>query len=309
LGRRVELLLVPVLLDLVLWLAPRFSISPLLGRLADFYTSMTAGQELPPEAAEMSLNFAQLLEELGRRYNLLDMLVSSSLLHVPSLLAAIGPISTGEQVLDVGSVVSALGLSLGFGIVGILVGVIYMNLLAGTLPLGASKPVTLPDFARTVVRHWLLVLLYVGALFAILAAGLVPITAGIALLGMLSPALSFMAGWLLAGVVMVLFFYLYFVTAALILDNLPLHTAVAQSFVLVRNNFWAVLGFIILTNLITVGIAMLLAQLTSFEPIGPLAAIAINAYIGTGLTLALLVFYRTRLLKMTGDTHELEKLG
>jgi hypothetical protein len=270
---------------------------------------MTAGQELPPEAAEMSQNFAQLLEELGRRYNLLDMLVSSSLLHVPSLLAAIGPISTGEQVLDVGSVVSALGLSLGFGIVGILVGVIYMNLLAGTLPLGAPKPVTLPEFARMVVRHWLLVLLYVGALFALLAAGLVPITAGIALLGLLSPALSFMAGWLLAGVVMVLFFYLYFVTAALILDNLPLHTAVAQSFVLVRNNFWAVLGFIILTNLITVGIAMLLAQLTPFEPIGPLAAIAINAYIGTGLTLALLVFYRTRLLKMTGNIQELEKLG
>ncbi len=47
-----------------------------------------------------------------------------------------------------------------------------------------------------------------------------------------------------SGGVMVLFFYLYFVAFALVMDNLPLHMAVAQSFTVVRKNFWSTLAFI-----------------------------------------------------------------
>jgi hypothetical protein len=45
------------------------------------------------------------------------------------------------------------------------------------------------------------------------------------------------------------------------------------------------------------GIALLLVQLASIALWSAVIAIAINAYIGTGLSMALLVFYRSRLIK------------
>jgi hypothetical protein len=79
----------------------------------------------------------------------------------------------------------------------------------------------------------------------------------------------------------------------------PLTAAIGRSLRLVQENFWPTLGFILLSNLITLGIALLLVQLASIALWSALAAIVINAYIGTGLSLALLVFYRSRLIKST----------
>ncbi len=89
LGRRLELLLVPVLLDLLLWLAPRLSIAPLLRQVAAFYASATTLEGLPADMAALSRQVSEQLAAGGQRSNLLEMLVNSSLLHVPSLLATL----------------------------------------------------------------------------------------------------------------------------------------------------------------------------------------------------------------------------
>jgi hypothetical protein len=86
-----------------------------------------------------------------------------------------------------------------------------------------------------------------------------------------------------------------------VLDDLPVHRAMLQSFRLVRNNFWATLGFVILTNVIAIGITMILNRLAEFEPVGVLVAVGVNAYIGSGLAMAFLVFYRTRILRAAGE--------
>ena len=49
-------------------------------------------------------------------------------------------------------------------------------------------------------------------------------------------------------------------------------------------------------SFIGLGIALLLIPLSNTTPWGALAAIVINAYIGTGLAMALLVFYRSRVV-------------
>ena len=71
---------------------------------------------------------------------------------------------------------------------------------------------------------------------------------------------------------------------------------------LVRSNFWSTLGFVLLYNVITLGFTLLMARLLTVAPVAALAAIVVNAYIGSGLTMALLVFYRTRLLKYEEQT-------
>jgi hypothetical protein len=252
---------------------------------------------MPADMAGISRQTAELLTQFGEESNLLGVLANSSLLHVPSLLTSVGPVST-RSVIEVQSPLAALLLFVGFGLLGVLVGVVYMNMLARTLPLGdGPKPVTFGAFVGVVLRHWLMVLAFVVLVVMTVLISSVPLTLATLFLSLISPLLGSLILPLLGGMILVLSFYLYFVTAALVMDNLPVHRAIVQSFVLVRNNFWATLGFVLLYNVITIGFAFIMASLAEMRPLGTLVAILIYAYIGSGLTMALLVFYRTRILK------------
>jgi hypothetical protein len=303
LGKRLYLLLVPILLDLLLWLAPRLSIAPLFRQIADFYSQAATMDGMPTDMLAASSQLSELLDRTGETSNLFSLLVNSSLLHVPSLLASINPI--GEDVVrQVENPLIAILIYVGFSLLGVLVGVVYMNMLASALPLGgAPKLMRLSEFVGAVLRHWMMVLLYVVLLVLALLIGSIPIALAIALLSMISSFLGPIILLLLSGTLLVVFFYLYFVTAAMVLDNLPVHRAIAQSFVVVRANFWATLGFVVLYNVITIGFALLMTSLARLTPVATLAAILLYAYIGSGLTMALLVFYRTRILKHEEQSH------
>ncbi len=297
LGRRLELLLAPILLDLLFWLGPQLSVAPLFQQLAAFYRQAAQMEGMPAEMAEMSGQMATILADSGESSNLLAVLVNSSLLHVPSLLATGRPI-TERVVIVVQSPLVAILLLVSFSLIGVLIGVIYMNMLARTLPLGdGPKPANFVDFTATVLRHWLMVLLYVVMLMVAIIVGSIPVALAVTLLSLISPFIGTLLLMLVSGTVLVILFYLYFVTAALIMDNLPVHRAVAQSFVLVRNNFWATFGFVVLYNVIMAGFAYLMRGMAALPPIGTIIAIVTYAYIGSGLAMALLVFYRTRVLK------------
>ncbi len=297
LGRRVELLLIPILLDLILWVAPRFSIAPILRQVAAFYASATVMESLPEDMAALSQQVSDQLITAGQQSNLLEVLVNSSLLHVPSLLATVGPVTQGH-ILEIHHPLAAFGLFGGFGLIGLLLGVIYMNLLAQRLPLGgAPKAASATSFLQIVARQWVMVVLYLLLLLALLTVGAIPALVATAVISLISPVLGSFFAVLFSGSILVLLFYLFFVTAALVLDNLPVHLAMMQSIALVRNNFWATLGFVLLSNVILAGVALIMARLTIWAPVGVAAAIVIYAYIGSGLAMALLVFYRTRVLR------------
>jgi hypothetical protein len=124
-----------------------------------------------------------------------------------------------------------------------------------------------------------------------------PISFLVGLMMLASPAFGSAAAALAGAITLIVFFYLYFVTAALIMDNVPLNVAIVRSLRLVRENLWPTLGFILLSNFIVLGIAILLVQVANLALWSALVAIVINAYIGTGLSMALLVFYRSRLIR------------
>ncbi len=302
LGKRFELLLIPVVLDLILWLAPRLSIAPILEQLADFYTDAAQVEGMPTDMGEMSRRVAEMLDQFGENSNLLGVLVNTSLLHVPSLMTYIGPVGNAP-IIEISNPLGALLLFLGLGLLGILIGVVYLNQLVRTVPLGsAPKPADAGEFVQAVARHWWMVVLYVALLVMAMLIISVPAALITALLTVLSPVIGSMLVLVLSGMILVILFYLYFVTVALIMDNLPIHRAMAQSFRLVRNHFWATLGFVLIYNLISLGFALMLANVATLNPVTTFLAIAIYAYIGTGLTLALLVFYRTRILKQEERT-------
>ena len=135
LGRRLELLLAPLLLDLLFWLGPQVSATPLFRQLADFYRQAANIEGLPAQAVQMSEQFATTLVESGEQSNLLSVLANLWPLHVPSLLARSAPVRV-RTVIETENAGTALLLLIIFSLLGVLIGVIYMHLLAQRVPLG-----------------------------------------------------------------------------------------------------------------------------------------------------------------------------
>ena len=295
LGWRLELILIPVLLDLLLWLGPRFSVAPLFASFAAAYGELAGAEGVTPDIAVMVDQLAASIRETGEGSNLLNGLASSALLHVPSLPLA--PAQLGSQVIEIATAGEAVVWWLIFSLFGLLIGVLYLTLLARRLPIGGMAGAGAPQVGAAVLRHWLQVCGFVILVVMGLLLIYLPISFAVGMIMLFSPAFGSAVAALAGAVTLVVFFYLYFVTAALIMDNIPLLEAMGRSLRIVRENFWPTLGFILLSNLIALGIALLLVQLANLALWGAAVAIAINAYIGTGLSLALLVFYRSRLIK------------
>lgn len=302
LGRRLYLLAIPVLLDGLLWALPRLSTAPLFTRLAAFYSGLSATSELPPELADSIKQLAGMITQLGEGSNLLNGLATVPMLHVPSLLAALPPLA-GATIRPVDNLAVAALLFLLFGVLGVGVGVAFLSGLAHVLPLGElGKATSGVAFALGVLRRWGQVLGFL--LLAVLAglALLVPTSLLVGVLTLISPAMGSVAVFLGSGLMFVLYFYLYFVVPGLVVDRISIWTAVRRSAMLVRRYFWAAFGFIFLSGGISLGFVLLFDNVATLHPLATAATILLNAYLGSGLAMALLVFYRTRLLRMEEET-------
>ena len=297
--QRPGLLLLPLLLDALLWVLPRWSISPLLARLADFYTGLADDPQLAEGSPFDLTQMSELLEVVGQTSNLAQFLVNSLLYHVPSLLATLPGLKGTHPSVEVDSIGAAGMLSLLFGLAGLLIGATYMNLLAQNLPIGeAQKALSINILAGRIVRHWLRTIGFLVFVTLGLMMIYIPGVIGVTVLALISPVLGSGALFLFGGLIVVVLLYLYFVTTALVLDDLAIGHAVRRSIHLVRKNFWHTLGFVLLTTLISTGMGLLFRQVTQWHTLGVAFATLGNTFIGTGLAMSLLVFYRTRILAM-----------
>ena len=306
LSRRLELLLIPILLDLFLWMAPRLSIAPLFERVARFYTDTATLAELPSEMGLMAQQVAELLSEIGHSSNLLSLLVrlSGSLLHLPSLLSVVS-VPTMGRTYEMVNISTIFVLGGGLTLLGLMIGTLYLLLLARQLPIGtANKTWQWGELPKLTILYSLRVLVFVLLLGLLTLALLVPISLGMALVALVAPGAVPFVAVLFSTLVPILWLYLYFVPIGLIVDDLRLPSGIVQSFRLVRDNFWATLGLLLLSMLISAGFSLILSSLVGYQPFGPVIAILVNAFIGGGLALGLMVFYRSRILLAQGEQLE-----
>jgi len=131
LSRNLGLMVLPVLLDLLLWLGPQLSVA-LLVRQFDALMMM---QPVPdPTTARQVEQAVQLLKLFGEQFNLLSLLSVLPLLNVPSLLAQRVPgilSPLGESpVLWVKNGFALVGWGMVLVPVGLVLGFIYLNSLA-----------------------------------------------------------------------------------------------------------------------------------------------------------------------------------
>ena len=291
--RRPWLIALPVLVDLGIWLAPQLSIEPLTSAMARAFQSSAAAS---PQASQSVDAARQFLAAFGKDANLFGLL-SSGLLGVPSVVAGGMPagLANAGGAVAVANPYLAVGLALLFMVAGLLVAALYLTSVAATVRGDATPPRGLLPRAR---RTWLKLIALALALVVAAIAISVPVSLSLTLVTLVSPtAAAFLASLLgLFGLWVGLWvvFYLFFVVDSLVLQEVGLQRAVVNSIVVVRSSFWSTFGFIVLVNVIVAGLSVVWQWLARFTLVGLAVAIAANAFIGSGLVAASLLFYRDR---------------
>ncbi len=293
LGRHLWLVILPVLLDLLLWLGPRLSIAPLL---EGFVALLTAQPAPDPTTARQVTQAVQLLKQFGEQFNLFSLLSALPLLNVPSLLArhtpgAVSPLGEPRALL-VTNVLVLMAWIAALVIVGLAMGFLYLNGLAHRVRAMHSPTPALPHFSGVgkLIRvfSFAISLLMSGTVFTSLWLLLTAITAAIVQpLGFIVWALGVGLGGYAA-------MHLLFVVHGILLGERGLLRAAWESIVLIHTQLPSVIGLVVLAMVIYEGLGFVWS-LPSGDSWLLLVGILGNGCIATGLTAATFVFYQERI--------------
>jgi len=301
--RRPWLLLLPVLLDLVLWFGPRISIQPLVDSFLPLMQMPTA---MPEDMQQMAALSREMLEQIGEHWNPLSLL-ARGVVNLPSFIAnQVTQFSAGHPpaAVEVGSFAAALGWGLLIGLTGTLLGGLYLTLIAGQLRRLQPEIVDQTyeatagrSFLHRLGLTWLrlivlALLLLGGVLFFIVLASMLG-----GVLSLISPTFAFSSVSLLSlvagSIVLWVGFILHFVTDAIVLDEVGVLQAIWRSLNIVWRNLWPTMGLILLSYVIGAGFTFIWDRVAS-TIWGTAVGILGTAYIGAGLTAAGLAFYADR---------------
>jgi hypothetical protein len=327
-ARRWWLILIPVLLDTLLWVGPRISVQNLAQEaIRTFETELAA---LPSEELDEWFDvLSQALHQAASEYNALAGL-RVGMLGVPSLLiwggAQLGSPSAYEglwvsflRTIDMSDLLAPVSraafafpaiweirnegtwllLVLGLSLVGTAIGGLYLTLLwQGTEPDLERRPFLsrVGKLSMRFILFWLLR----AVVLAVLG---IPFVLALALIGMLSPDLALLFASISLGLATWLSFYGTFVLTAMIVNDASVLRAIWNSIGVILRNFWPTLWLFILINLIGGGLTILWQQISHGAWTG--LAIVGNAYVGTSLIAASLLYYQDRYLRWQEAVAEL----
>ena len=287
----VWLILLPLLLDVVLWLGPRLSVGELLNpffRMAfsQMRTTLTSASDVQRFTAYQS-TFSEVVE----RFNLLSLLgrLQTFPVGVSSLLAQTLPKATplgSQDVIQISSLPGSLLLGFLFTIIGWVLGGLYFRWVSG-IALGDASQTAMISFSWVITQTLLLSVLWVFALMMIVFPLMIVLT----ILTMFSPVLA--SGLLLVG----LFFSFWLIV--------PLFFTPHGIFVRKQNAFssiftsWRMARFTLPTSgLFVLSVFLLSAGLNYLWSVPTddswmlLVGIAGHAFITTALLAASFVYYR-----------------
>lgn len=283
--RRPWLIALPVLLDLFFWLGPRLSMQPTV----DAVTGLLAAQ------GGENAGMLEALRRMGTQSDLFMLLA----VQVPSLIRWLDPTTSAlpamRPVVTLTSVLATFSVALLLLVAGLLLSMLYLAPIAQVVRSGGADMLRAPRLAG---RAWLRLLLLVALLSGVGMVVIVPLSALAAVTALAGLNLLAPFSILLQVAVIWLFIYLYFVINAILVSDVGPLQAIRNSIAVVRHNFWASLGLMLLSALIIEGLTRVFRLFTGTTVGIPLAIIA-NAYIGSGLAAASMIFYRDRLARLT----------
>ncbi|MBV9119630.1 MAG: hypothetical protein JOZ39_02900 [Chloroflexi bacterium] len=280
-NRRLWIIAIPILFDLFLWLGPKATVGPGLTRLVQ--------TGFPEQYAA----YSALIEQTLASFNLFSL----AAVYLPSLVVRLDatPLAAFSTDLAINSPLAFAGIALLITLGGLWLACLYLGLLAQVVRDGATN---LRVMATAVWRYWSRLIGFLLLVGCALVVGAIPFGIAFVLLSSFSAT----AGQFLAFVIQVALIwavvYLFFAIEALLLSDVGPLQAIKLSVAVIAGNFWASIGLIGLTFLITLGLP-LAWQVIAQYPAGLVAAIVGNAYIGTGVAAAGFLFYKERLERLT----------
>jgi hypothetical protein len=283
-ARRPWAILLPVIINLLIWLGPTAGIAPLVQEIADGLRATATLQTGP--YGEWVQSASQALAEWGDAINLFDVLA----VGIPVL--AVPPQGQSALHLDtwpgVAGVLAALLLG-GICLLALYVVIIAQEVRGTRVAIGPVVGWT----GRVAWRIMMLGIVLLGIATLISLPGLMII--GILSLFSLQGAaiLSSLLVWAALFLMIWLLFYLFFVLDAIALDDVGVRHAVSRSVVLVRHNSGPTLALILLTMLLGLGLGEVWLVIAKSTP-GIVAGIIANGYVSTALVAASLIFYSSR---------------
>jgi hypothetical protein len=281
------LLLIPLLLDLFLWLGPRLSINPIVPNLVSRLQGVT-GETADNSAVLFEQNVSEILDS----YNLFSAL-STWPLGTPSLLAG-NEIGTGPLgpplTIQVQAPVEFLGWLIALVLTGLLVGSVYLGLIARW---AGGNRTSISSWIRCAWLQWARIVAFVSVVLVGMFLLSVPFFLTIEIVAMVAAPLASLA--LLGGIGFGMWglFHLFFAAHGILLYGMSVRQAISSSVTMVRHYRPTSVGLLLVAVIISLGLNTIWNMPPS-ESWLRLVAIAGNAFVNTGLAMATFIFYRER---------------
>ncbi len=282
-ARRPYLIAVPMLLDGLLWVTKGISASPLVvSTLNQIVDRLLRGAISPGNLVQLNQQMTP-VEEMLAGLNLLAIVAW----QVPNLLG-LGATNVSPQSLAlVGSWYTLLPLLFSLAGLATLLGCLFMG------PIGLlvrHNNLNLPEFLTNLGKLWYRFALFLSAiiLFGLALALLILMVLSLFSLG--GPAGVAIGVGLSAGLLLLVLVHLFLAEEAIFVAGVGPLQAIRESFIIVRRNFWPVMGIFFLVNIIIQGTNIVWGFFPS-NSLGVVIGVVGNAFIGTGLSAAVMLYY------------------
>ncbi len=286
LNKRPYFLVLPVIVDVFLWVGYRLSLKPLTETVVRWMNSI-------PQVDSSSIDR---IRSAGDGFNLFELLAVS----MPNMVTNAGAETiSGATHRTISSIPWWLlpELALLLLVAGVAIGVVYLTLLAfvirgetlsgaGIAKLSLSNTIKTIGYVLLVAGIVLLLslpVIFLSGVFLAIGISIVPLTAALFFLG---------AVWA--------YVFLYFAQDAIIISGAGPARAIYLSYNVVRSSFWPCVGLMFVSLVIQIGTPLALTVFTRSAWGVPLAFV-IHAYILTGLAVAAMMFYRDRAGALRGS--------
>ena len=283
-----ELMLLPILLDVFLWLGPRLSAYPLFIALMDAMSSPDMVEALGPTSAPQVEALRNLLDQAGRAFNLFWWL-SPTLLGVPGLMVGVPvPQAPGglPHVWAISNGLIYFALFLGLSIAGLALSAVYWGMLASRV---RQAP---PSLGQMTGLWWGLCKISILLTLLGLAIGL-PITFVMTLAMLFSPLVAQVVALLGISAAIWVLFYLAFTVHGIALRDVPVLQSMRASILLMRHQFPSTVGLILVALAIYIGLGFVW-NIPPSDSWVRAAGILGHAFVATGLLTATALYYVDR---------------
>ncbi len=290
------IIVVPIALDLFLWLGPQIRAQPVFAQMARVLGEAMAVQGGSPDTQQAVAALTQTLQETGGQFNVFSFLALFGM-GVPTLVSldVPAPIPSPIVLFSVGDEMMFVGWAAVLSLIGIFIGTVYLQWIAGTI---RSEARGLRVFAARVLRSFAHILALVVALGIAGLVLLVPFTLGAVLISALSPGLGVFFILMIWLIVMWVTLYLAFAIPAIFVSGANVGQAILNSVTIFRYNFWSAMGLIFLIVLIQMGFSIIWQQFLA-SPLGFVVDMIANAILGSALVAAAMLFYDDRFSWLT----------